>query len=264
MPRKRQLDPEFFSDEEIAKLSPLARLFYQGTWCFCEDTAVFKVKFPTLKMQILPYDNVDVSLLYEEIFKEQFYVQFKNGSDTYAFIKGFHKRQIIQHPSRSILPLPPEPFLSKIPEKIKRLNECSLSPQLTLIEEYDRVELSRVELSRDKKEPEPSAVLKEKLGQVYKNGLNIYALITKFWKQARLTEPLPEPVLLAVCEQYFKQKQFIRNEWPWFIKVLKAESEKFFANRNIQEHQEFQRLGMIALSDLAQQVSSKLTVGGRV
>lgn len=124
MARKRQLDPEFFTDEEVGSLSPLARLFYQGTWCHCEDTAVFEVKPRTLKTQILPYDEgVDAEKLYKEIKDLTFYIEFENKGKKYAFIKGFHKRQIIQHPSRSILPLPPKPFLALIPEKIVSLNE---------------------------------------------------------------------------------------------------------------------------------------------
>lgn len=127
MARKRQLDPEFFTDEEIGRLSPLARLFYQGTWCHCEDTGVFEVKPVTLKTQILPYDQVSAEDLYKEIKKEKFYIEFVIDEKKYAFIKGFHKRQVIQHPSISILPLPPKPWVDMMPDNIRKNNKFKKS-----------------------------------------------------------------------------------------------------------------------------------------
>lgn len=246
MPRKRQLDPEFFSDEEIARLSPLARLFYQGTWCYCEDTAVFKARFNTLKTQILPYDEVNTENLYKELKQQKFIIEFINNGEVFAFIKGFHKRQIIQHPSRSILPLPPEPFLSKIPEKIRKLNESSMSPQSKLNEEYNRVELSRVELSRVEKEQqpkkEPSAALRDKLAKVYQSGFNIYSLINTFIKKSKINTQIPEVVLISVCDYYIIKKSIVKKSWPYFYKVLVKKSEEYCANQQIEAHKEFKRI----------------------
>ncbi len=233
MPRKRQLDPDFFSDEDIAKLSPFARLFYQGTWCYCEDTAVFKVKPTTLKTQILPYDNIDAMDLYIEIRKLKFYIEFLNNGEKFAFIKGFHKRQIIQHPSKSILPLPPEPFLSFIPKKIRTLNESSMSPQSVLNEEYDRVELvelvelSRVEESRVNKNREPSADFKEKAEKAKKEGFNIYALTNKLYKDTGLAVELPWSVIEKILDSYMSRGDKVEDPWPYFRKALKGEAEKY-------------------------------------
>ena len=123
MPRKRLLDPDFFGDEEITEFPFEARLFYQGTWCFCEDTGVFEVKYKTLKGKIYPHDDIDVKPLYELIRDKGKYIEYQVNGLNYAFIKGFHNRQTIQHPSKSYLPLPPEPFLSLIPSEIRKLNK---------------------------------------------------------------------------------------------------------------------------------------------
>jgi len=153
--RKRQIDPEFFADEEVADFSITARLFYIGTWVHCEDTGVFEVKHRTLKGKIFPYDELNVEELYKQIRDRGKFIEFRSSGKLFSFIKGFHKRQTIQYPSRSFFPLPPEPYLSFIPSKIRKLNECSMSPQSVLTEESERIELSRVELiglSREEEE----------------------------------------------------------------------------------------------------------------
>lgn len=144
MARKRQLDPDFFADEEIAEFPFEGRLFYAGTWCFCEDTGVFEVKHKTLKTKVFPYDNIDTKPLYEQIRDKGKYIEYTVAGTIYAFIKGFHKRQTIQWPSLSYLPLPPEPFSKLIPPKIRNLNKSSMSPQCVLTEPSQRI--SRVEL----------------------------------------------------------------------------------------------------------------------
>ena len=57
MARKRMIDPEFWSDEEIATLSFPARLFYIGLWNFADDEGKGKGHSKLLKAQIFPYDE---------------------------------------------------------------------------------------------------------------------------------------------------------------------------------------------------------------
>ncbi len=157
MARKRQIEPEFFVDEEIADFDFQSRLFYIGTWIYSEDTGVFEVKLKTLKGKIFPYDdNVDIQKSYEQIRDKGKFVEFISGGKTYAFIRGFHKRQSIQYPSRSFFPLPPEPYLSLIPSKIRKLNESSMSAHSTLSEASSRIELNRIELVGLSREEEES------------------------------------------------------------------------------------------------------------
>jgi len=148
MARKRQLDPEFFKDEDMADIPFEGRLFYAGTWCFCEDTGVFEVKHRTLKAEIFPYDNLDTKSLYEQLRDKGMYVEYSVNGAIYAFIRGFHNRQTIQWPSQSFLPLPPKPFVARIPSKIRNLNKSSLSLHVALTEQSARVEKNRIELNR--------------------------------------------------------------------------------------------------------------------
>ena len=57
--RIRSLKPDFFIDEDIAELKPLMRLFYQGLWCAADKSGRLEDRPKKLKVQILPYDNID-------------------------------------------------------------------------------------------------------------------------------------------------------------------------------------------------------------
>ena len=43
-------------------------------------------------------------------------------------------------------------------------------------------------------------------------------------------------------KKYFKQKPDIKKAWPWFIKVLKAESESYFAQKHIEEGEKWKKI----------------------
>ena len=67
MPKGRHLKPQFFTDKNIVTLSPLARLLYQGLWCYAEDCGHLDDEPIELKMRILPVDNCDVDELLGEL-----------------------------------------------------------------------------------------------------------------------------------------------------------------------------------------------------
>lgn len=86
------------------------------------------------------------------------------------------------------------------------------------------------------KEPaKATPALQAALDEVFKQGFNIYALMGQFKKQSKLREPIPDEVLLAVCESFKKNKP--TDHWPYFKKVLLEESRNYFARRNIAEHE---------------------------
>ena len=108
MPRKRMIDPEFWSDEEIGMWSFQARLFYIGLWNFADDEGRMKAHPALLKSQIFPYENkINIEKLKNEVSsKVQWYTL--NGQ-LYGHIRNFLKYQKIEKPSKSKLPIPP-PF----------------------------------------------------------------------------------------------------------------------------------------------------------
>jgi hypothetical protein len=67
MPKGRHLKPDFFTDKNIVGMSPLARLLYQGLWCYAADCGHLDDEPLELKMRILPADNCEVDDLLDEL-----------------------------------------------------------------------------------------------------------------------------------------------------------------------------------------------------
>jgi hypothetical protein len=67
MARIRSVHPGLFTDESIVSLTPLARFLLIGLWTEADDNGAFEWKPITLKMKLLPADNVDISALLSEI-----------------------------------------------------------------------------------------------------------------------------------------------------------------------------------------------------
>ncbi len=75
------------------------------------------------------------------------------------------------------------------------------------------------------------------LTKVYLKGFNIYKCLNRLKKERGWAKDfkLPESVLIGVCNSYHKTKT-IRSSWPWFMKVLKAECEQWFAQQQIESN----------------------------
>lgn len=95
------IDPEFWLDEDLASLTPYARLLFIGTWNICDDNyATFPNKPGWLKIQIFPYEDIDIPPLLSELSRSNKVVPF-TGRDghSYFYIKNFFKYQTINRPS---------------------------------------------------------------------------------------------------------------------------------------------------------------------
>lgn len=67
MARVRMIKPGFFLSEDIAELSPHARLLFIGLWSLADREGRLLDKPKTIKAQILPHDSVDVDALLSEL-----------------------------------------------------------------------------------------------------------------------------------------------------------------------------------------------------
>ena len=74
MPRIRYLKPEFFKDEDLATLNFQTRLFFAGLWNFADKLGRLEERPLRLKVEIFPYDNVDINNCLDLLSKP------KNGS----------------------------------------------------------------------------------------------------------------------------------------------------------------------------------------
>ena len=73
------------------------------------------------------------------------------------------------------------------------------------------------------------------LKSVHAEGFNISMLINTYRKRSRLSPEIPEEVVRAICLEYLKRKP--ANGFPYFLRVLKSQTEKYFAEQNIKQGQ---------------------------
>lgn len=105
MARNRMLNPDFWFDEEVSNLTPHARLLYMGLWGICDDNyATLPNKPNWIKAQIFPYEEIDASLLIEELINIKKLIPFIYEDSQYLFIKNFFKHQKVEKPSRPKYP----------------------------------------------------------------------------------------------------------------------------------------------------------------
>lgn len=105
MARIRSIHPGLFTDEAWVSCSPLARVLIIGLWTEADDQGVFEWKPLTIKMRLLPVDQVNVTELLEELVRNQLIQSFEHGDKKYGAIRNFQKYQRPKKPN-AIHPLP--------------------------------------------------------------------------------------------------------------------------------------------------------------
>jgi hypothetical protein len=107
--RIRTIKPEFWTDEKVVAMTPLARLFFIGMLNFVDDDGRAAYSPARLKMQILPADPADSSALLGEIRREGLIVGYEVDGKEFFQIVNFHKHQKVDKRTPSKLPPPPNP-----------------------------------------------------------------------------------------------------------------------------------------------------------
>ena len=93
MARIRSIHPALFTDEAFAALSMPARVLLLGLWTEADDQGVFDWKPITLKMRIMPVDNVDVPALLAELQRADVICQFRQDDKPLGAIRNFCRYQ---------------------------------------------------------------------------------------------------------------------------------------------------------------------------
>jgi len=110
MPRIRYVKSDFFTDEKIGKLRPLARLFWMGMWCYADRKGRLEDKSVELGMKIMPYDlqKAKSETLMNELKKDGFIQRYKANGRSYIQIPNFEKHQRPHHTEKESV-IPPHP-----------------------------------------------------------------------------------------------------------------------------------------------------------
>lgn len=123
MPRKRMLDPSFWSDTDIGKLSRDERLMFIGLICHSDDEGRGEASPEFLRRAIFGYDdNVTVQTVnewLEEIAKQvRGLVLYEDCGRRYYFLASWRRYQRVSHPTPSVLPCPPSDFVG-VPSRVQ-------------------------------------------------------------------------------------------------------------------------------------------------
>lgn len=93
MARIRSVHPGLFSDEAFVSLSMAARVLLIGVWTEADDHGVFEWKPVTLKIRVMPVDNVDVEELLAEMVAADSIRKFTSSGKSYGLVRNFCRYQ---------------------------------------------------------------------------------------------------------------------------------------------------------------------------
>lgn len=103
MARIRSVHPTLFTDESFAELSMAARVLLLGLWTEADDQGVFDWKPITLKMRIMPVDNVHVPDLLLELEAHNVIKRFEQDGKEFGAVRNFCKFQRPKTPKYRLL-----------------------------------------------------------------------------------------------------------------------------------------------------------------
>lgn len=107
MSRIRSIHPGQWTDEDFVACSAMARLLALGIRNEADDQGVFEWKPVTLKMRLLPADNVDVDELLAELVETKHIKRFEHDGKSFGAVRNFRKYQKPKKPN-SVHVLPDE------------------------------------------------------------------------------------------------------------------------------------------------------------
>ena len=113
MSRIRTVKPELFRHEELFELEqetglPI-RVSFIALFTVCDREGRFKWRPRQLKLDCLPYDEVDFSRVLDALITRGFVVRYEISGVDYGLIPSFTRHQVINNrESNSYLPAPPD------------------------------------------------------------------------------------------------------------------------------------------------------------
>lgn len=113
MARIRTVKPEFWTSEQLAECTPIARLLFIGLWSFCDDNGIHPASVPRLKMEVFPaddYTRAQIGEMVEELVNAGLLKPYKVQGEQFWKVTGWHHQKIDQPTFKHPLPdgtLPP-------------------------------------------------------------------------------------------------------------------------------------------------------------
>jgi hypothetical protein len=134
MARIRTIKPEFFRHEELflAEIEtglPL-RVAFAGLWTTADREGRFRWKPRQLKLDCLPFDDVDFSRVLDALCTRGFLVQYESDDGDFGFIPSWRAHQVINNrESESVLPRPEDCLIKSIAStREPRVSHSTITP----------------------------------------------------------------------------------------------------------------------------------------
>lgn len=93
MARSRNIKPGIITNDELASTSSFARLVFIYSWMLADYNGNLEYKPVKLKVQTLPYDDVDIDGLVTELERFGFVKRYEENGSRYMHICNFKKHQ---------------------------------------------------------------------------------------------------------------------------------------------------------------------------
>jgi hypothetical protein len=93
MARARNIKPGFFKNDDLAALSPYGRLLFAGLWTIADKKGRLFDKVKRIKAEVLPYDDVDVEALLQDLHEGGFIKRYSIDLNNYIQIINWEKHQ---------------------------------------------------------------------------------------------------------------------------------------------------------------------------
>lgn len=157
MARQRILKPDFFTDEDLASCSPLARLLFAGLWTLADRRGRLRDQPQVIGGAIFPFaEALSVDGLIEELAKGGFVIRYRVGDKRFLAVSNFEKHQN-PHPKEieSVIPAPPAAFIRGSAVKHPGLAAKGNGPALRNTESFPSVPSESVGRTESVAGPEP-------------------------------------------------------------------------------------------------------------
>lgn len=113
MARIRTIKPSFFASEDVSALPLRARLTWIGLWTHCDDQGRCKDNVRLIKAAVWPLDDVslrDVEEDLDTLAGAGRIVRYESDGQRCLAVVNWDAHQVINRPTASKLPAPPDPL----------------------------------------------------------------------------------------------------------------------------------------------------------
>jgi hypothetical protein len=127
MGRIRTIKPEFYTHEDLflaekEEKLPL-RIAFSGLWTICDREGRFKWRPNTIKLAVLPFDEVDFSRVLDALATRGFIEQYATDTgELFGFVPSFLEHQVINNrESKSLIPSHSDAYCTRDPRGLRKI-----------------------------------------------------------------------------------------------------------------------------------------------